>query len=144
MLSSESVTSSSEQRERSTWSSALLSIILLMSISSFKSVLSLIIFSDSIASPSPTRNYQPLICWYWSNCLSDGSLWNLDVMMKSYPSASQSSLSEAWHFNVLMNAEVVRKVSQLGIFFSYQFWIKPAIARKNDGLLSPITAAFPG
>ena len=65
------------------------------------------------------------------------------VMMKSYHSASQSSISEAWHVNVLMNAEAVRKVSQLGIFFSYQFWIQSAIARKNDGLLSPIRAAFP-
>ena len=126
--------------------SILLSIILLMSISSFKSVLSLIIFSDDVASLSPTRNLPPLICRYWPNRLSNGSLWNLDVMMKSYPSASKSSLSKAWYFNVLTNAEAVCEVrvnfSQLGIFFSCQFWIQSAMARKNDGFLSPITAAF--
>ena len=53
------------------------------------------------------------------------------------------SIREAWHFNVLMNAEAVHKVSQLGTFFSYQFWIQSANARKSDCLLSPIAAALP-
>ena len=44
-----------------------------------------------------------------------------------------------WNFNVLTNAEAVCKIrvnfSQLWIFFSCQFWIQSAMARKNDGLL---------
>ena len=51
---------------------------------------------------SPTRKLPPLI-WMWLNRLSNGSLWNLDVMMKSYPSASKCTISEAWHFNALTN-----------------------------------------
>ena len=127
--------------------STLLSIILLISISSFKSALSMIIFSDDVASLSPPRNLPLLICLYWLNRLSNGSIWNLHVMMKLYPSARKFYLGKAWHFNILTNAEAVCEVtvnfSQFGIFFSCQFWIQSVIARKNNGLLSPITAAFP-
>ena len=98
----------------------LLSIILLI-LSSFKSVLSLIIFSDDVASFSPTKNLLPLICRYRPNHLSIGWLWNLDVMMKSYPSTSKSFLSKAWYFKVLTNAEAVCEVKvnllQLGTLF---------------------------
>ena len=63
----------------------------------------------------------PLILRYWPRCLSE--VW----MSWLRPSASKSFISEAWHFNVLTNAEAVCEVrvnfSQLGIFFSCQFWI---------------------
>ena len=80
---------------------------------------------------SSIRNLPPLICRY---CLSSEWLWNLDVMMKSCPSASKTSISEAWHFDVLKNAETVSEVRvnfpQLGIFSSCQVWIQSAMARK--------------
>ena len=112
--------------------STLLSMILLMTISSFKSVLSLIIFSDDAASLSPTRNLPPLICRYWQNRVSNGSLWNLHVMIKSYPSANKS-YSKAWHFDFLMNREADCEVrvnfSQLGIFFIATIVVSSNIAR---------------
>ena len=111
-----------------------------------KSGLSLIVLSG-VASLNRTRNLPPLICQYCPNNLSSGSLCSLDVMMKSYLSASKFFIIEAWHFNVPTNVEAIFKVkasfSQLGIFFSWQFSIQSAMARKNDGLLSPITAVFP-
>ena len=94
--------------------------------------MSLIIFSDDVASLSPTRNLPPLICRYWPNRLFNRSIWNLDVMMKPYPSANKS-YSKAWHFNVLTNAEADCEVkvnfSQLGIFFIAAIVVSSNIAR---------------
>ena len=69
----------------------------------------------------PYRNLPPITCRYWPNRLFIGSLWNLDVMMKSYPSKSKSFVSEARHFNALTNAGAICEVrvnfSKFEIFF---------------------------
>ena len=92
----------------------------LMSITFMKSGLSLITL-PGVAFLSPARNLPPLICQYCPNSFSTGSLCSLDVMMKSYPSASKSFIIEEWYFNVPTNVEAIFKVkvsfSQLGIFF---------------------------
>ena len=90
-----------------------------MSRSSLSKDLILIIFSDEVASRSPTKNLPSLICWYCPNRLSRGSLSNLDVNTKSYPSPSKSLISYARQRRVLTSAELVCAVnvnfSQLGI-----------------------------
>ena len=39
-----------------------------------------------------TKNLPPLICRYWENLFSRGSLWNLRVKINSYPSSKSSCI----------------------------------------------------
>ena len=57
--------------------------LLLISTSSFYTLLIFAFFSENVTSLSFTKNLPPLICWYFANRRAIGSLWNLDVKTNS-------------------------------------------------------------
>ena len=122
--------------------------LLQISRSSLSKDLILIFFSGEVISRSPNKNLPPLNCWFCPNCLSGGSLWNFEANTKSYSSPSKSSISNARQRRVLTSAEPVYAVSvtfsQLGILSVCHAWIHSAIAHRNDGFWSPLTAPLPG
>ena len=63
------------------------------------------IFSDDVISFNNTWKLPPLIWRYCPYLRSIGSLWNL--LLKSKSSANKSSISVAWHNNVLWSASQV-------------------------------------
>ena len=102
------------------------------------------IFSEHSTSFRETKNRPPLICRYCPYRLSRGSLWNLAVRTKSYPSLKRSSMSEAWHRKVRFSAELVCADSvNLGNFISSHSSNQSAKARRNCGFPSSGTAALP-
>ena len=115
-----------------------------MSRSSLSKDLILIILSDEVTSRSPTKNLPPLIWRYCPNRLCRGSLWSLDINTKSYPSPSKFSIND--EFWVLTSAQLVCAVnvnfSQLAILSVCHASTHSAIARRNNGFWSPLTAAF--
>ena len=64
-------------------------------------------FPRHIVSFKPTRKQPHLICLYWPESLSKGSLWKRAVSMKSYLSSSKSSKRLGWHIKVRNRALAV-------------------------------------
>ena len=62
------------------------------------------IFSVLNTSWRLTKNLPPLICRYWENLFSRGSLCHLRVKINSYPSSKSSCISIACHPKVITNA----------------------------------------
>ena len=107
----------------------------------------LIIFSYEVTSRSRTKIFPSLICQYFPNRLSRGLLWNLDVNTKPCPSPSKSSISSERQRRVLTSAGLVCAVnvnfSQLKILSVCHVLTHSAIAGRNGGFWSSITAALP-
>ena len=70
------------------------------------------ILSELNTSRRLTKNLPPLICRYWENLFSRGSLWNLWVKMNSYPSSKSSCISIACPLKVRTKALEVCFVRQ--------------------------------
>ena len=111
-----------------------------LSRSSLSNDLILAIFSDEVISHSPTKNLRLLICQFFPNRLSRGSLWNLEVNTKSYPSPSKSSMSNVRQRRVLTSAKLVCAINvnllQFEIFSVCYAWTHSAITLRNDGFWS--------
>ena len=152
LVSSDRERYSGEQDTMSVWLSNLLVVSSSLVLSTFPLSMSRpsfskdLVFSDEVRSHSPTKNLPPFIWLCCPNRLSRGSLWNLGVDTKSYPSPKKSSISAARQTRVLTSAELVCAVnvnfSQLEILFVCYAWTHSAIACSNDFFWSALTAAF--
>ena len=92
---------------------------------------------SEVLSCRETKNLLPLICRYWENRVSRGSLWRRRPKIKSYPSSKSSFIKNDCDLRVVIRALDVcfeRKLSEILDHDSSQF----AKLLQNSSFPSPL------